>query len=987
MSAHTSTEESVFKVAAEFPTAEERVAYLHQVCDGDKALFQRVSALLRAHEESQTFLESPPRMLAAAGDHSNVEVPSRIGPYKLREKIGEGGMGVVYVAEQTEPVRRKLALKIIKPGMGSRDVVARFEAERQALAMMDHPHIARVFDGGATEDGHPYFVMELVQGPPITDYCDQHKLNNRQRLEQFEKVCRAVQHAHQKGVIHRDLKPSNILMPEIDGRAVPKIIDFGVAKAVGHKLTEHTLYTQFSQMVGTPLYMSPEQAGLGVIDVDTRSDVYSIGVLLFELLTGNTPFDSETLKSAGFDEMRRIIREDEPPKPSAMVSTLKAEALSTISQRRGSDPRKLSESLAGELDWIVMKALEKDRSRRYETASRFAEDIEHYLRGEPVVACPPSAWYTFRKFAHRHRAGLATSAAVLVAIVASLSVSTVLIAQQRDAAQAAASEADRERHRAEENLLKAKQAVDTWFTKTALELAGQPHTAEIQRALLEQALEFYLGFLEQKSNDPAIRWETALAYWRVSYIYGQLGRHRESVEYATQAAQFFQSIAEDRRDDPEAQHWLAESYLHLGIQRFYSGELETAPDATSKALAIWEQLARDHPTNPEYLRKAARSHVAMANQLARFHSRLPEAESHCRESLRRWELFRAQFPDLPMQPWEEAHTHHWLASVLKKRERFGEVEHHLRVAMNLRTEMLARKPDALLSHQLAHVKAYLGAELLRQGSYDEAEQVLRSAIELSQPLVDDFPELHSYRKTLRTIYESLAQTLFCERRFEEAEQAARDAFALSRAGGGGVAVTQYNLALIVYHRGNVQEAADLFRNSIERYDRTASELPTESPERRRVLTVLHWMLTTCPLSQFHDPPRGLEIAKWLAQRDPELADSWAAMGIAQYRLGQFEAADQAFRKAIDLRGWADPYSCYFLSMSRSRQGDREDARHWYQKAIQIKEVTNGANSPDFLNFRMEAEELLGITSNESQGADRPDLRTDKSNDQENDDKE
>jgi hypothetical protein len=307
-----------------------------------------------------------------------------------------------------------VALKVVKPGLASKEVVARFEAERQALAMMDHPNIARVFDGGATEAGQPYFVMELVQGPPINEYCDLQRATVRARLELFLKVCRAVHHAHQKGIIHRDLKPSNVLVPEIDGAAVPKVIDFGVAKAVDQKLTEQTVYTQFAQLVGTPLYMSPEQAGMGVVDVDTRSDVYSLGVPLYELLTGRTPFESERLKQAGYDEMRRIIREERPRPPSAMVSTLQAADRSTVAECRGIDLRKLSNALRGELDWLVMKALEKDRDRRYESASALAEDIERYLRNEPVIARPASAIYRIKKFAQRNRA-LAASLVVIAA--------------------------------------------------------------------------------------------------------------------------------------------------------------------------------------------------------------------------------------------------------------------------------------------------------------------------------------------------------------------------------------------------------------------------------------------------------------------------------------------------------------------------------------------------------------------------------------------
>jgi serine/threonine protein kinase len=437
---------SIFLAALDIPDPAGRSLFVEKACDGDAVLRKRVENLLGAYDESGGPLDKLAGALAPTklGESIREQVGSTIGPYKLMEQIGEGGFGLVFVAEQQQPIRRKVALKIIKPGMDTRDVIARFEAERQALALMDHPNIAKVLDAGTTDSGRPYFVMELVRGIPITDYCDQNQLTTRERLELFMPVCNAIQHAHLKGIIHRDVKPSNVLIMLHDDRPVVKVIDFGVAKALYQPLTEHTIYTRFAQMIGTPLYMSPEQAKMSGLDIDTRSDIYSLGVLLYELLTGTTPFNKERLAKAAYDELLKIIREEEPPKPSVRLSQ-STETLPSIAAQRKTEPAKLSKMFHGDLDWIAMKALEKDRTRRYETANAFAADVSRYLNDEPVEASPPSTAYRLRKFGRKHRKAVIALAAIAGVLMIGITGTTWGLIRARRAEQAAVVAESKER--------------------------------------------------------------------------------------------------------------------------------------------------------------------------------------------------------------------------------------------------------------------------------------------------------------------------------------------------------------------------------------------------------------------------------------------------------------------------------------------------------------------------------------------------------------
>jgi len=446
MSAATDKEQLLFTAALPIADVGERASFLKVACADDAGLLARVSEMLTEHEQSEHFFSECVSDLTVH-DVDVIKVAEiegeklfigemagmRVGRYRLLRQLGEGGCGVVYLAEQEEPVRRRVAFKVIKLGMDTKSVIARFDAERQALAMMDHPNIAKVLDGGATEAGRPYFVLELVQGVKITTYCDQEKLTASQRLKLFIQVCLAIQHAHQKGVIHRDIKPSNILVATHDGVPVPKVIDFGIAKAIEGRLLDDTNFTADGQVIGTPAYMSPEQAELSGLDVDTRSDIYSLGVLLYELLTGRTPFEQKDLVQSGLDEMRRTLREEEPRRPSAMLTGLGNAELTATAQRRNLEPLKLIRSLKGDLDWIVMKALEKDRQRRYETANALAMDIRRYLGNEPVTARPPSQLYRLKKLVQRNKVVYACGLVVALTLIAGLGVSTSFFFKERQA--------------------------------------------------------------------------------------------------------------------------------------------------------------------------------------------------------------------------------------------------------------------------------------------------------------------------------------------------------------------------------------------------------------------------------------------------------------------------------------------------------------------------------------------------------------------------
>jgi len=528
MTESNNREAELFAGALAVPEGE-RPRFLDAACGGDARLRERIEQLLKAHQSAGRFMDSPAvpgppdGPPPAASPKAGAEAPgARIGRYRLQQRIGEGGCGVVWMAEQEEPVRRKVALKIVKLGMDTREVIARFDAERQALAMLDHPNIAKILDAGATDAGRPYFVMELVRGVKITEFFDRNNLSTTQRLELFSSVCHAVQHAHQKGIIHRDLKPSNILVTLNDGVPVPKVIDFGIAKATAGRLTDHTLFTAFEQFIGTPAYMSPEQAELSGIDIDTRSDIYSLGVLLYELLTGRLPFDPKSLLQAGIDEIRRIIREVEPPKPSTNLSTLGDADRAHVARVRSTDAERLSILLRGDLDWIVMRCLEKDRARRYETPNALAADITRHLRNEPVVARPPSRGYRLERLVRRNRMAFAAAGAVALALLAGFMIST----WQAVRATRAERLADVERGRAE-NLLKFM--LGDLYTK--LDGVGR---LDVLDAVADKATAYFASLGPDDLNDTT-RLSRAKALRLLGGVRMSQGRYADAVEAFTGA--------------------------------------------------------------------------------------------------------------------------------------------------------------------------------------------------------------------------------------------------------------------------------------------------------------------------------------------------------------------------------------------------------------------------------------------------------------------
>jgi serine/threonine protein kinase/tetratricopeptide (TPR) repeat protein len=752
-------EKAVFGAALALPAAAEREAYLQDACAGQPELLSRLRELLSAHAESRGPLDRGPAALGVTADAALTEFRGTvIGPYKLLEQIGEGGMGTVFMAEQTEPIQRKVALKIIKAGLDSRQVIARFEAERQALAMMDHVNIARVFDAGATEAGLPYFVMELVHGVPITKYCDDNHLTPRERLELFVPVCQAIQHAHQKGIIHRDIKPSNVMVTLYDGKPVPKVIDFGVAKATEQKLTDRTLFTQYGTMVGTLEYMSPEQAEMSALGVDTRSDIYSLGVLLYELLTGSTPLTHTRMKEGAYAEILRMIREEEAPKPSTRLSDPR-EALASISANRHMEPAKLSKLMRGELDWIVMKTLEKDRNRRYETANGFAADVQRYLNDETVQACPPSAGYRLRKFVRRNRAAVLTAAAILFVLVAGIAGTTFgfLRAEHRRAeAETARADEAAQRRIADAEKKKAEQAeADTLAdyrasTDDAIEqlIGSKPDLGPQEKTYLEKTLKRWQAFAARQGDDERSQAIRAEGHSRVAMLWQKLGqRDAARTEFGTardlykKLADAFPDVRQYRKELAGAHNNLGSLLTNLDQHDAARTELETARDLQQKLVAAF-------PDEPENRRDLATTHNNLAILLARQNQRnAARTEFETARDLQR------KLPLVPKYQQDLARTHYNLGTLLAGLNQRDAARIEYETARDLQQKLVVAIPDLpRYQQELARTHTGLGILLAGLGQRDAARTQYETARDLSKKLADAFPAVPQYQVELGGSY-------------------------------------------------------------------------------------------------------------------------------------------------------------------------------------------------------------------------------------------
>jgi serine/threonine protein kinase len=729
------TEREFFLNALEMSTPEARAAYLHQACAGDVTLRLKVEELLKEHFSNDSLVAGP----AVVGGRTEVESQQApapmVGRYKLLEKIGEGGFGDVWMAEQREPIKRRVALKIIKPGMDSRQIVARFEAERQALAMMDHANIARIFDAGVTESGRPYFVMELVRGLKITEYCDENQLPTTERLRLFITVCQAIQHAHQKGIIHRDIKPSNILVTLHDGIAVPKVIDFGIAKATQQELTDKTVFTQFQQFMGTPAYISPEQAEMSGLDIDTRVDIYSLGVLLYELLVGQTPFDAKEMMQCGLDALREIIRQKEPLRPSTKLNTLSGDARTTAGKRRQTEVERLVHQLQGDLDWIVMKCLEKDRKRRYETTNGLAMDIQRHLANEPILARPPSASYRLRKFASRNKGPVLAAAFVLLMLVGGIIGTTLGLVKVHAL------------HERELLLNKrARQVIEALTSDTAIEqLTREEELRPEQKDFLGKMIEYYAESTRDAAATEEERSRQARAYQRMGRLNQFLDRREDSEIAYRRAVALGKQLAADFPNQPQFRLELASSQNLLGRLLRVTGRRTEAESAYVEALSILKKLATDFPTEREF-RQALAGFQNNLGLLLQETGRLTEAESVQAEALAIRKQLIIDFPHEPTVRRALAQSHSNIGYLLKSTGRLKEAESAYRDALDLQKKVAAEFPNQPeFRILLATIHNNLGNLLHATGRLGEAQAAHAEAMTIYKQLVAEFPNRADFR--------------------------------------------------------------------------------------------------------------------------------------------------------------------------------------------------------------------------------------------------
>jgi eukaryotic-like serine/threonine-protein kinase len=856
MNGQNPSDEAIFAAALERP-AHERPIFLDGACHGDKSLRQRVEALLAAHDHASHFMDSP---AAAQGSNKTmvVSVPpieepgSTIGRYKILEKVGEGGFGVVYVAEQKEPVKRRVALKIIKLGMDTRQVVARFEAERQALALMDHPNIAKVLDAGATDTGRPYFVMELVRGIKITEYCDQNKLSIRERLDLFIQVCHAIQHAHQKGIIHRDIKPSNILVTLHDGVPVPKVIDFGIAKATQQELTDKTLYTQLQQFVGTPAYMSPEQAEMSGLDIDTRSDIYSLGVLLYELLTGRTPFDAKELMSLGIDAMRKTIREKEPVKPSTKVATMEGEELSTTAARHSAEAPKLISLLRGDLDWIVMKCLEKDRTRRYETANGLAMEIKRYLSNETVVARPPSSAYRFQKLVRRNKLAFTAAGAVAVALLLGIVVSTWQAVRATHAMKKAQVESAR-------NEQTGQFLLDMLNSAGQLAMLGRDTT--LLREMMDQA---EARMSKDLADNPAVE---AKLRGQLGWTYYQLGEYSRAEDSLRRAVELRRNGLEKDNTNQDWQNGLGKTLHILGLILWHEGKLSEAESCQRESLAIYRKLFGDES-------KEATDPLTDLALVLRSQGKYAEAEEMFRESLATRQKLLGNGNE------QVGWSLFGVGNTLLFEGRFAEAENFVRKAQVVMQNLYGPKhPNVALT------LGFLGAILREEGKLTEAESSLREAVVMQKELL---PKNHADTILVVVI---LAGVLDQEGKLDEAVALYRQA---ADAGDG---FAQASLGrLYASGRGapkDLAEAAKWYRQAIEKFRLDADN------GRAISMIELARLLATCDVAELRDGPRAVTYGeKVVAVTGRKTPDALAALAAAYAETGQFDKAVATQKEAI-----------------------------------------------------------------------------------------